>query len=348
MEPTTPPPVTDRRLVFTRRVILVCLLLAAIGLAGVAHHLLRRAPGDPQAPPATVIIERGWGLSKIARVLEQARVIADARGFELLARYKGATSALKAGEYAIPYGQRLSAVLVQLREGRTVLHQFTVIPGWTARQVAQQLQKAGIDSGADAFKLIIDPSFAKSLSVPVGKLEGFLLPETYTYERGDAAAKLLTQMVRQFQRVWTERLAARVTASGMTELQIVTLASIVEKEAGDAAERPKVARVFLNRLKAGMPLQADPTVIYALGDGFDGNLTRANLQTDHPYNTYTRKGLPPGPICSPSVESMEAVLTPADGSWLYFVADGAGHHVFSENLTQHSIAVERYQIKNEK
>jgi len=332
---------TPGRLLLTVLLLICATVLAAA--VGFLLFVLREAPGEPGDPPVTVIIERGWGLTRIARTLEDAEVIADYRGFILVAKQYGVANRLRAGEYAISRGLPLRDVLDQIANGRTVLHRFTVLPGETAFTVAAKLQRAGLDEKNAADNLVTDPVFCKRLGVPARRLEGYLYPETYTYQRGANANELLTMMVEQFFKVWNEKFAARTLEQKMTVHDVVTLASIVEKETAYDPERPKIARAFLNRLRIGMRLQADPTVIYSLGRHFNGNLSHAHLRQDHPYNTYTRKGLPPGPIANPGAESMEAVLWPAEGKWKYFVSTNRGHHVFSETYKQHVNAVNKYQ-----
>lgn len=336
----TPVAVPGRRLL----IFLVLFTGTLVGSAvGFLLFILREAPGELGDPPVIVVIERGWSLGRIARELDAAGVVADYRGFILLAKKERVATALRAGEYSFQRGLPLHQVLGMVAAGRTVRHTFTVLPGETAYQVARKLELSGLDDRGLAEKLIVDEVFAARLGVPARRLEGFLFPETYTYERGTKAKRMLELMVDQFHRNWRENLADRARGVKLTQLQIVTLASIIERETADKPERPKIARVFLNRLRIGMSLQADPTVIYSLGPRFRGKLTRAHLRWDHPYNTYTRKGLPPGPIASPSLDSMTAVLQPADGNWKYFVSTNRGNHVFSETYKQHSTAVNKYQ-----
>jgi UPF0755 protein len=340
------PPTAEKPRRSVKRTI-VLFVLGCVGIVGVAAvwivvGLFRAGPGRPSDPPLIVYIERGWGLNQIAAQLERSGAVADSRSIILLARWRGLAGGLKAGEYEVRRGLPPGAVLDLLASGKTVRHYFTLPPGQTAAQAAEALRAAGVDPPGAARGLIDDEAFAKALGVPAAGLEGFLWPETYAYERGEDAKALLTRMVKQFQRVWAERFADRAAAADLNVLQIVTLASIVEKESGYAPERPLTARVFLNRLAAHMPLQADPTVIYALGADYQGKLTHADLQRDSPYNTYARPGLPPGPICNPSASAIEAILSPADGKWLYFVAAGEGRHVYTESYAEHQQAVQKY------
>jgi peptidoglycan lytic transglycosylase G len=328
-------------ILLTILVLVAATVFAAAG--GFLFYITREAPGQTTEPPVTVVIENGWGLARIADELEAAGVVADSRGFVLLAKRRKVAARLRAGEYAIGRGLHVGDVVEIIAEGRTVKHKFTVLPGHTAWEVAMNLQRLGLDKQKIADNLIVDKTFCDQLGVPARRLEGFLFPETYSYERNDTAKKMLTRMVRQFQKVWAEKLAAEAGTTKMGLLGIVTLASIIEKESAYRPERPQIARAFLNRLSIGMRLQADPTVIYGLGHSFHGKLTRAHLRYDHPYNTYTRKGLPPGPISNPSLDSMQAVLHPAEGDWKYFVATGKGNHTFSVTYRQHVNAIHKYQ-----
>ncbi|HPQ68477.1 MAG TPA: endolytic transglycosylase MltG [bacterium] len=328
-----------RRIVFIALV--TVMFCAGAGVLAI-KHLWRDAPGRPTDPPAIVVIERGASLRSIAANLTAHGVIADARGFLLLAQYFHATTRIKAGEYAIAHGQPMRAVLEQLIDGRTVKHRFTVIPGETAATVADKLIAAGLDPKNEAHALLTDHDFLNQVQIHTSSLEGYLAPETYLYQRGDDARAMYKRMVEQFNRTW-HSLSSTSADSERTKEQLVTLASIVEKESGYAPEMPKIARVFLNRLRAKIPLQADPSVIFAQGKDFKGRLTKAMLRADHPYNTYTRRGLPPGPICNPGHDALAAVLNPTDGDWLYFVADGLGRHVFSTTLEQHNEAVRKYR-----
>ncbi len=311
-------------------------------LAAAVAWLCRTAPGEASAPAATFYVERGWRVTRIAAELEKAGLVANRHGFVLVAKVTRLSRRLRAGEFRVPHGQGPRAVLDALAYGKPVQHYFMIPPGETAAQAAAALRDAGLDPRRDAAAWIDDPAFASSLGVPAPRLEGFLLPETYAWERGENAKALLARMVKQFQRVWQEKFAAPATASGLSELEVVTLASIIEKESGYAPERPIIARVLLNRLARRMPLQSDPTTIYALGADYRGALTREDLQRDLPYNTYVRAGLPPGPICNPGAEAIAAALAPAAGDWLYFVAAGEGRHVFTNSYAEHLRAVDRY------
>jgi UPF0755 protein len=219
----------------------------------------------------------------------------------------------------------------------------TIPEGYNVRMISALLAEKGLGD-ADRFEeLAMDTEFSRSLGIPSDTLEGFLFPDTYSWPKGLSEEDILRRMTAKYKTVFTKTMRSRAQELGMTELEAVTLASIIEKETGAPEEREQVSAVFHNRLKKGYRLQTDPTVIYGLED-FDGNLTKKDLRTDHPYNTYTRSGLPAGPIANPGKASLEAALNPAKVSYLYFVSRGDGTHVFSDTLVEHNKAVAIYQL----
>ena len=277
----------------------------------------------------------------IGAILAAKGILKDDIRYLALVRFAGLTSRLKAGEYRFPAGLTPPEVLQVLATGATIRHQVTVPEGLTVEQVATLFAGQGWVRRDRFLALARDPGFLSGLGIEVEHLEGYLFPETYTLIRQETdEASVLRQMVAQFEREWA---TIRPAEPGpMTRHQLVTLASIVEKETGVAEERPLIARVFLNRLQRNMRLQSDPTVIYGIPD-FTGNLTRAQLRQATPYNTYVIPALPPGPICNPGRAALEAVLRPADANALYFVSKNDGTHVFSTNLADHNRAVRTYQ-----
>ncbi len=291
---------------------------------------------------ATVIfIPRGSGVGRITGLLAEKGIIADDLRFPLLARLTGLGSRLRAGEFRVAPGLSPLALLRLLERGEVVRHRITVPEGWTVRQVATLLAARGWVDADRFLALSTDARYISSLGLDVPALEGYLFPDTYVLVRGATDEQLiLRMMVSRFLAVWQE--LAEDGETTLTRHQVVTLASIVEKETGAPSERPLIARVFLNRLVRGMRLQSDPTVIYGL-PAFDGNLTRSDLRRKTPYNTYVIPGLPPGPICNPGRAALAAVLHPADSDALYFVSRNDGTHQFSRTLREHNRAVRRYQ-----
>lgn len=323
-------------------VTLVALLAAAGGSAAYLRRQL--APADPRGEDQPFIIERGTGLGQVAQRLESQGLIRSARVFTALARYRDQAGAIHAGEYLVAPSLTTQEVLEQLVTGR-VRHYEVIIPeGLRSTEIAARLEAAEIVRAEDFLAAIADPALAKELGVPANHLEGYLFPDTYNLPRGVGAEGVARVMVGQFQRVWDQLGAELPTRDPELNLHdLVTLASIVEKETGAADERPLIASVFLNRLRRNMRLETDPTVIFGIPD-FDGNLRRVHLEDrTNPYNTYRIRGLPPGPIASPGAAALRSVLEPATSEYLFFVARGDGTHEFSIRYADHNRAVDRYQ-----
>lgn len=293
-----------------------------------------------------VLIPKGAGVRQIEEILNEAGVVPDDLRFSILAKITRSAGKLRAGEYLIPPVQTPLQVLDLLVRGKVILHRVTIPEGKNIRQIAEILALGNWIDPGHFLALSTDRHFIRKLGLNLDSLEGYLFPDTYTLTRGEVTEEgIITMMVHRFRQVWEH--LEKDTPEGFSRHQVMTLASIVEKETGKADERPLIARVFLNRLKKNMRLQSDPTVIYGLDD-FDGNLTREDLQAPTPYNTYVIKGLPPGPICNPGRESIRAVLHPADATYLYFVSKNDGTHHFSSSLREHNRAVRKYQIISRK
>jgi peptidoglycan lytic transglycosylase G len=297
----------------------------------------------PYGKGGNVYIPKGSNVNQITELLVQANILRNPWVFKALVRWKHAGAALKPGEYEFGSSIRPGAVLEKLVRGERIVHKLIIPEGYNFAQIAQSIEKAGIAKLPDILKYYRDPIFLQKLGFPVESLEGFLFPATYEYDRGTTLKDLLEQMTESFKKNFDKSLRERSLAMGWTIPQVVTLASIIEKETGQANERPLISSVFQNRLRLGMPLQSDPTVIFGLPN-YDGNIHKADLLNPHPYNTYVHLGLPPGPIASPGKESLKAVLYPAQSDYLYFVAKGNGTHYFSKTLEEHEAAVAKYQL----
>lgn len=287
-------------------------------------------PG-PLADETVIVIKRGAGLRAIARQLEQAGILQYPWLFVAKAKWTGAHRDLKAGEYAFAPGISPAAVMAKIRKGDVVIHKITIPEGLTSQQVATLIARAPALQGA----------------LPALPPEGVLLPETYDYTYGDSREALVQRIRKARDETLAELWKSRTEGLPLADPEAASiLASIVEKETAEPAERPRIAAVFINRLRRGMRLQSDPTVVYALtgGTGPLGRpLTRRDLGLKHPYNTYTVKGLPPGPIANPGTASLAAVLRPAETKELYFVADGSGGHAFAKTLREHNRNVARWR-----
>jgi UPF0755 protein len=296
-------------------------------------------------------VRPGESLGSVARRLDSAGLLPERPGFGpsvlvALARVSGADRRIKAGEYEFAPTLTPVQILSRLRSGSVRTVPVTLPGGLRLDEVAERLEQAGVTKAEAVVELATDPEYARSLGVEAQSLEGWLYPETYRFARDTPASEVLRTLVREFQQRWTDADQELLAGSGLTQVEVLTIASIVEKETAAPEERPLVAAVFANRLRRGMRLQSDPTVIYGIfriRGHFDGNLRRRDLEEDTPYNTYTRGGLPPGPIANPTIESIRAVLQPADAPYLYFVSRNDGTHVFSRSLEEHLRAVNRYQ-----
>jgi UPF0755 protein len=224
------------------------------------------------------------------------------------------------------------------------LYKVTVPEGSTLKQIAAIVESAGLATRAEFLSVAADADFVREKGIDAGTFEGYLFPETYFFPKNTAAREVITAMVDRFRSVFTEAWKKRAADIGLSVHQVLTLASIIEKETGAPSERPIISSVFHNRLRRGMRLETDPTVIYGIDD-FDGNLTRKHLATPTPYNTYLISGLPPGPIASPGRAAIEAALYPADTAYLYFVSKKDGTHQFSKTFADHNRAILTYQLK---
>ncbi|MFQ5457534.1 MAG: endolytic transglycosylase MltG, partial [Myxococcota bacterium] len=325
--PAPPPARKPRRRMRALAALAATLLIATLPVLALIRYA--NAPGPLSGPPRTIEIAHGAGLRAIARHLERERIIAAPWLFTALAFGRGAEGDLKAGEYEFSAGVTPLQVIRTLEAGRPKAHFVTLKEGWTVAEMAEVIGGLGIVSKERLLALARDPAFAQIQGVPQGTLEGYCFPDTYALSRPMTEEAILKLLVSHFRKVFEEerRAAGPEAAAGLSDHDIVTLASIVEKETGVPEERPLIAAVFLNRIRKGMLLQSDPTVIYGIPD-FDGNLTRRHLETRTPYNTYTESGLPPGPIANPGKAALHAVLNPADVDYLYFVSRNDGSHHF--------------------
>ncbi len=333
------------------RLLLVCASLLAV-LAGSAAALLRRDWTTAYAgyAPGGVFVEipRGMAVAAIARLLEANGVVRSALSFRLLALWQR-HERLEAGEYHFGQPETPEQVFDTLAHGRIYLVSVTLPEGETMLGIADLLAAKGVATRESFLVAARSPALIADLAPGAPSLEGFLFPATYQFPRHQPGEKITEVMVRRFREAWA-RSEAVLPANGsgaarLGPLKIVTLASLVEKETGVPEERALVASVFANRLRAGMALDCDPTVIYALilAGHYNGRLLLPDLRVDSPYNTYRRRGLPPGPIANPGEASLRAALEPAPGKWLYFVATGDGGHVFSRTLKEHNRNVARYR-----
>ncbi len=262
--------------------------------------------------------------------------------FVYFGKSKSADRKVHAGEYELNPGMTPAEILAILLNGHVVLHPLTIPEGLTMVQVAELASQDGLTDRVEFLRLAKDRAFIGSLGIKAETLEGYLYPDTYKFPRGVKTREVLVAMVEQLKEVVGSDLLARMQELKMTMHDVLTLASVIEKETGAGSERPEISAVFHNRLKKHIPLQSDPTVIYGL-PAFDGNLHKKDLSSPSPYNTYRVQGLPPGPIANPGIQAIRATLYPSDSRSLYFVSRNDGTHQFSATLIEHNKAVEKYQ-----
>ncbi len=298
----------------------------------------------PQGSGArTRIIEvgQGFSLKRIAADLENARVISSARLFLVYARLRGADARIKAGPYQFSDAMPPATILQMMVAGEVYVHRFAVPEGYSINQIAELLEGRGLFRKEAFLAQCMNPPLLRELGINGKSVEGYLYPSTYDIPPSMDAAGFIRLAVGQFEKVYAQRYAGRVKALGLAEKEVITLASMVEKEAVQPTERPLVASVFLNRLRKGMRLQSDPTAVYGVR-AFAGTVSKGDILRPSPYNTYLVNGLPPGPIGSPGGEAIEAVINPARTDYLYFVAKKDGTHYFSSSLDEHNRAVRKY------
>jgi UPF0755 protein len=326
-----------------KRFLLTVLALVVTGLlfgGFLVAHIFRARSDNPQ--PVELRIEQGEPFAAVVRKLRAHQVIPNEKLFSLWARLTGSDKKIQWGVYRFDPSLAPQEVLHRLVTGKRVFLMVTIPEGLTIKEIAELLAKMQIADRDKFFAAATDPELLAILGLEHKGLEGYLFPNTYQFTPMTSEKEIILTMAEQFRKA-SEPIWAQFGGSDkLSRHEIITLASIIEKETGIEAERPLVSAVFHNRLKRNMALQSDPTVIYGLKE-FDGNLTRKDLKDQNPYNTYRIPALPPGPICNPSLASIKAALQPADVPYLFFVSKNDGTHVFSEDLESHNQAVRTHQ-----
>ncbi|WP_455234034.1 endolytic transglycosylase MltG [Thiogranum longum] len=324
--------------------------LAVVALSFVAAWFImdlqafRQNPLSVPEQGITIVVEPGSTLKSIAARLEQQQLLEKPAYLVLLGRYRRLDSRIKAGEFHLETGTTPEQLLEQLSSGKVIQHQLTLIEGDTFKEMMQRVRQDPVM--VQTLESTDPDTVMAAIGFPGLHPEGRFLPETYHFPRGTSDVEFLSRayldMETFLRNSWAER---DKDLPLKTPYEALILASIVEKETGVPSERARIAGVFVRRLKKGMKLQTDPTVIYGMGDNFDGDIRFRDLRTDTPYNTYTRFGLPPTPIAMPGKDAILAALHPAPGSELYFVSKGDGSHHFSSTLAEHNRAVDQFQRK---
>jgi len=334
------------------RKILTLLLLLTLCAGALAYWGYQRTLGIADQPLGNKVetqirVERGTTANQLALDLEQRGWVEDSRWLRALFKLRPELTALKAGEYAVYEGDRLSDLLERINKGDSIQYRFTLIEGNTVGQMLARLREES--RLIHELKASTAVELAQELDLEYSSAEGLFLAETYQFERGMSDRDLLLRAHKMLLEVLEQQWSARDSSLPLkSAYEALTLASIIEKETGLSRERPDIAGVFIRRLNKGMRLQTDPTVIYGMGERYQGNLTRKDLREPTPFNTYVIKGLPPTPIAAVGVEAIAAALNPAEGTALYFVAKGDGSHQFSDTLDAHNRAVREYQLKRRK
>jgi UPF0755 protein len=330
------------------RNILLAILYIAFPLAVVAgtYVSMNRLFVQPVDPAMTTPIlfdaAQAKSFRDIASELQTAGIIRSGLAFRLRARLQGKDTQIKAGEYELSPSMAPRDILDKLVRGDMFHRRVTIREGMNLADIADTIDKSGIVSKLAFEQALGNVELLQAEGLTTRSFEGYLFPDTYEFPRGTPADQIVRAMHAQLEKQWQPEWTQRVQIMEMSKHDILTLASIIEKESGNFDEQPVISSVFHNRLKKGMRLQADPTVIYGIKD-FNGNITKKDLMTLTPYNTYMIEGLPPGPIANPGISAIKAALYPTDTNFLYFVGNGQGRHIFSETLEKHNEAVNKYQ-----
>lgn len=325
----------------------IVVFIAGVAAAVVYYDMDRYAKtaAARKAAPVYIKIDQGDGFHHISDELNHLGIIRHPLKFKLLAMSRGSDKKIQAGEYRLSASMIPIEILDTFVDGKVVQVKFTVPEGFTLAQIADLFERKGFGKAGPFIQKASDSEYVHKKGIAADTLEGYLFPDTYYFPKTADADLIIDTMLEEFKAVITPEFLSRAEALGFTLHEVVTLASIVEKETGVASERPVIASVFHNRLKLNMRLESDPTVIYGIKD-FDGNITKRHLLTPTPYNTYRINGLPPGPIANPGRKALEAVLYPDDTSYLFFVSKNDNTHEFSTNINDHNRAVRKYQLNN--
>jgi UPF0755 protein len=307
------------------------LVLLALSLAGCG--------GEGEGEPLLVTVPPGAAFTHVVDSLASRGIVGNDFAFNLYARLRGGARSVQPGTYAFKRGLHWDRILADLREGRVVTRRLVIPEGFDIPRIAPRIAEVSGVPADSIIDVLMDTAAAARFQVPGPTLEGYLYPATYSFGAGTPLDSVLTHLVGAYRRTWTPARQARADSIGMNEREVITLAAIVEKEAKRPEEMPTIAAVYHNRLRIGIPLQADPTVQYALGEHQQRLLySHIDSVSDNPYNTYRNRGLPPGPIGSPSTRAIDATLYPADVKFLYFVARPDGSHIFTSSLAEHNRA----------
>ena len=323
--------------------ILLLFSFCAIAVLSLQAFLFFENPPSTEKTYKIVEIHQGATFLDVTERLRREGLLTSSVSFRILGRLTQRDTQIKPGEYRLHRAMKPSELLDVLVQGKVVQHRVVIPEGTASREIGALLESAELLKAEAFYEAVHSPRLADELGFEGGNLEGYLFPETYNFQKNTPPEQVVKRMAKQFQSVYDEGFRKQAKQLGMTQQEVVTLASIIEKETGLGSERALISAVFHNRLKRKMRLQSDPTVIFSLVD-FDGNLRRRDLFNKSPYNTYQVTGLPPGPISNPGREAIYAALYPADADYLLFVSKNNGSHFFSKTLEEHNRAVQKYQL----
>jgi UPF0755 protein len=328
--------------ILKRRTLPVLIATLVIGIA--LFIVLVGTPMDDEGRVENLEIPKGTSLSQISKMLGDARLIRSSLAFIILARVKGVSGRIKAGEYEFSSSMPATVILDKLVRGEVVGHVVVVPEGFTMSQIADAIVEAKVPKGKNFLSAATDHELLSSLGIPGRSAEGYLFPETYNLTRSMSEKEILTLMVNEFRRRVTPEIVEEAREAGLDLHELITLASLIEKEAKIKEEKPLVSAVFHNRLKMKMRLQCDPTAVYGVKD-YNGVILKSHLRSrKNPYNTYVIYGLPPGPIANPGLDSIMAAINPAPVNYLYFVSRNDGSHQFSSTLALHNAGVRKFRL----
>lgn len=302
-------------------------------------------PASEDSQPRTFEVQPGMTLKQVALELYRQGLIRSPSAFQAIAYIKSKETQVMVGEYSLSPSMLPSEIILRVTSGKTVLYPVTIPEGYRITEIAALLHSEGLAEPESFIRQTRDEKLIRSLGIPTDSLEGYLFPETYHFSKFTSEEKIVRTMVSTFKdKTSKNSLLKSAKESPLSWHEIITLASLIEKETGMDSERKMISSVFHNRLRKNMRLQTDPTVIYAI-EKFDGNIRKRDLKIDSPYNTYVYKGLPPGPIASPGIKSIVAAISPIESNNLYFVSRKNGSHHFSSTLLEHNRAVRKYQLR---
>jgi UPF0755 protein len=329
---------------FIFRLLILLLVPIAVAVATylyVYSQLLSPLNPEDKSIKAIEIAEKTTFI-EIARALETSGILKNALSLRILAKLSKDEVKIKAGEYELSASMTPKEIIDYLKAGKMKIRELRVPEGLTIVDISRLVESSGLGSAQEFQQNTRRSDLLAKAGISASSFEGYLFPETFRLSRPISPSKIIWLMFEQSEKIWTPEFQRLAEDQRLSRHEILTLASIIEKESGNIEEQPIISSVFYNRLKLGMRLQSDPTVIYGIPK-FNGNLTKADLKRTHAYNTYVNFGLPPGPICNPGLSAISAALKPAQTEFLYFVGDNKGKHIFSKNLEEHNIAVNKYQ-----